>query len=105
MEVPAIPCEQTPRLTTSPRNPIITLPDGAEMVRSDGAVLGLRLVVGDVEIPSFNLAALPVGEEPQPATGPARSSGGNLLAAESDVGDPYDLAIVPQIEHPVRGAN
>ncbi len=81
------------------RNLIVTLPDGTQMVILDGAVVVPRIVVGDVEIPSVNLAALLIGEEPQPAAGPARSSGGNFLAAEGDVGNPHGLGdLLPPTE-------
>ena len=81
------------------RNLIVTLPDGTQMVILDGAVVVPRIVVGDVEIPSVNLAALLIGDEPQPAAGPARSSGGNFLAAEGDVGNPHDLGdLLPPTE-------
>ena len=81
------------------RNLIVTLPDGTQMVILDGAVIVPRIVVGDVEIPSVNLAALLIGEEPQPAAGPPRSSGGNFLAAEGDVGDPHGLGdLLPPTE-------
>ncbi|WP_449471580.1 VCBS domain-containing protein [Sphingobium chungangianum] len=81
------------------RNLIVTLPDGTQMVILDGAVVMPHIVVGDVEIPSVNLAALLIGEEPQPAAGPARSSGGNFLAAEGDVGNPHGLGdLLPPTE-------
>ncbi|GLV25702.1 VCBS domain-containing protein [Sphingobium sp. Cam5-1] len=81
------------------RNLIVTLPDGTQMVILDGAVVMPHIIVGDVEIPSVNLAALLIGEEPQPAAGPARSSGGNFLAAEGDVGNPHGLGdLLPPTE-------
>jgi large repetitive protein len=81
------------------RNLVVTLPDGTQMVILDGAVVVPRIVVGDVEIPSVNLAALLIGEEPQPAAGPARSSGGNFLAADGEVGDPHGLGdLLPPTE-------
>ncbi|WP_081570420.1 beta strand repeat-containing protein [Sphingobium herbicidovorans] len=81
------------------RNLVVTLPDGTQMVILDGAVVVPRIVVGDVEIPSVNLAALLIGEEPQPAAGPARSSGGNFLAADGKLGDPYALGdLLPPTE-------
>jgi VCBS repeat-containing protein len=81
------------------RNLVVTLPDGTQMVILDGAVVVPRIVVGDVEIPPVNLAALLIGEEPQPAAGPARSSGGNFLAADGDVGDLHGLGdLLPPTE-------
>ncbi|WP_197707326.1 VCBS domain-containing protein [Sphingobium sp. LB126] len=81
------------------RNLIVHLPDGTEMVIVDGAVVMPQLVVGDVEIPSVNLAALLIGQEPQPAAGPARSSGGNFIGPDGDVGDPHGLGdLLPPTE-------
>ena len=81
------------------RNLIVTLPDGTQMVILDGAVVMPHIVVGDVEIPSVNLAALLIGEEPQPAAGPARSSGGNFLAGDGAIGDPFALGdLLPPTE-------
>jgi hypothetical protein len=81
------------------RNLIVHLPDGTELVILDGAVLVPRIVVGDIEIPAVNLAALLIGEEPQPAAGPARSSGGNFLADEGEIGDPDALGdLLPPTE-------
>ncbi|HJT39515.1 MAG TPA: VCBS domain-containing protein, partial [Sphingobium sp.] len=81
------------------RNLVVTLPDGTQMVILDGAVVVPRIVVGDVEIPSVNLAALLIGEEPQPAAGPPRSSGGNFLADDGAIGDPFGLGdLLPPTE-------
>ena len=43
-----------------------------------GAVFVPQLVIGDVEVPATNLAALLIDSEPQPAAGPLPSSGGNF---------------------------
>jgi VCBS repeat-containing protein len=87
------------QIEVSGRNLIVHLPDGTEMVILDGAVVMPRLVVGDVEIPAVNLAALLIGEEPQPAAGPARSSGGNFIGPDGDVGDPHGLGdLLPPTE-------
>ncbi|UZW55458.1 Ig-like domain-containing protein [Sphingobium sp. JS3065] len=87
------------RIEVSGRNLIVHLPDGTDLVILDGAVVMPRLVVGDVEIPSVNLAALLIGEEPQPAAGPPRSSGGNFIGPDGDVGDPHGLGdLLPPTE-------
>ncbi|AMK22831.1 MULTISPECIES: Ig-like domain-containing protein [unclassified Sphingobium] len=87
------------QIEVSGRNLIVHLPDGTDMVILDGAVVMPRLVVGDVEIPSVNLAALLIGEEPQPAAGPPRSSGGNFLGPDGNVGDPHGLGdLLPPTE-------
>ncbi|KXU30871.1 lysis protein [Sphingobium sp. 22B] len=86
-------------IEVSGRNLIVHLPDGTDLVILDGAVVMPRLVVGDVEIPSVNLAALLIGEEPQPAAGPPRSSGGNFTGPDGDVGDPHGLGdLLPPTE-------
>ncbi|WP_242122795.1 VCBS domain-containing protein [Sphingobium sp. Sx8-8] len=87
------------QIEVSGRNLIVHLPDGTDMVILDGAVVMPQLVVGDVQIPSVNLAALLIGEEPQPAAGPPRSSGGNFLGPDGDVGDPHRLGdLLPPTE-------
>ena len=48
------------------------MPDGTQMVIIDGAVFVPQLVLGGVEVPATNLAALLIGQEPQPAAGEAR---------------------------------
>jgi len=62
------------------RNLVIDLPDGGQMVIIDGAVFVPQLVLGGVEVPATNLAALLVGQEIAPAAGegPPQSSGGNF---------------------------
>jgi VCBS repeat-containing protein len=51
------------------RNLVIDLPDGTQMVIVDGAVFVPRLVLGDVEVPATNLAALLIDSEIRPAAG------------------------------------
>ena len=60
------------------RDLVVTLPDGSQMVIPGGAVFVPQLVIGDVEVPASNLAALLIDSEPQPAAGPPLSSGGNF---------------------------
>ena len=87
------------QIAVSGRNLVVSLPDGTQLVILEGAVAVPRLVVGDVEIPSVNLAALLIGEEPQPAAGPPRSSGGNFLADDCAIGDPFGLGdLLPPTE-------
>ena len=62
------------------RDLIINMPDGTQMVIPGGAVFVPQLVIGDVEVPATNLAALLVNSEPQPASGLLPSSGGNFAA-------------------------
>ncbi|WP_150293535.1 beta strand repeat-containing protein, partial [Sphingobium estronivorans] len=87
------------RIEVEGRNLIVHLPDGTDLLIVDGAVVVPQLVVGDVEIPSVNLAALLIGEEPQPAAGPPRSSGGNFAGPDGTVGDPHGLGdLLPPTE-------
>ena len=60
------------------RDLVINMPDGTQMVIPNGAVFVPQLVIGDVQLPASNLAALLVESEPQPAAGQLQSSGGNF---------------------------
>ncbi len=61
------------------RNLVVDLPDGTQLIIIDGAIFVPQLVLNGVEVPSTNLAALLIGQEPQPAAGEApQSSGGNF---------------------------
>ncbi len=60
------------------RDLVIDMPDGSHKIVVDGAVFVPHLVLGDVEVPPTNLAALLIDSEPQPAAGPPQSSGGNF---------------------------
>ena len=61
------------------RNLVINMPDGTQLVIVDGAIFVPQLVLGGVEVPASNVAALLIGQEPQPAAGETPpSSGGNF---------------------------
>ncbi|MEO5810278.1 MAG: hypothetical protein ABIR51_09545, partial [Sphingomicrobium sp.] len=60
------------------RDLVIDMPDGSHKIVVDGAVFVPHLVLGDVEVPPTNLAALLIDSEPKPAAGPPQSSGGNF---------------------------
>src|SRR5574338_234125 len=60
------------------RNLVVMLPNGEQIVIVDGAVFVPQLVVGGVEVPATNLAALLIDTEPKPAAGTPQSSGGNF---------------------------
>ena len=86
------------------RNLVVDLPDGTQMIIIDGAVFVPQLVLGTVEVPSSNLAALLINSEPVPAAGPPQSSGGNFalppppLDPGVPLGDllpPTDLSYTP----------
>ena len=74
------------QVAVSGRDLVIQLPDGTQLIIEDGAVFVPQLVIGDVEIPAVNLAALLIGNEPQPAAGGPQSSGGNFAVAVGDIG-------------------
>ncbi|HET7709930.1 MAG TPA: VCBS domain-containing protein, partial [Sphingomicrobium sp.] len=79
------------------RNLVIDMPDGTQMVIVDGAVFVPQLVLGGVEVPSANVAALLIDSEPVPAAGNPQSSGGNfgLPPAPLDPGVPLGDLIPP----------
>ena len=61
------------------RNLVINMPDGTQLVIVDGAVFVPQLVLDGVQVPATNVAALLIGQEPQPAAGELPpSSGGNF---------------------------
>ncbi|MES2783806.1 MAG: Ig-like domain-containing protein, partial [Pseudomonadota bacterium] len=73
------------------RDLIIQMPDGTQMIVPDGAVFVPQIVVDGVAVPPLNIAALLIGQEPQPAAGLPQSSGGNFAETVGDIGDPFDL--------------
>ena len=79
------------------RDLVIDMPDGTHMVIVDGAVFVPQLVLGGVEVPATNVAALLIDSEPQPAAGPPQSSGGNfeVPVAPLDPGVPLGDLIPP----------
>jgi len=87
------------------RDLVITLPDGSTMTIPNGAVFVPQLVIGDVEVPPANLAALLIDAEPRPASGtPQMSSGGNFAGdvPPLDPGVPLgDLLPPTQMTFPV----
>ena len=93
------------------RDLVINMPDGTQMVIPGGAVFVPQLVIGDVEVPANNLAALLVDSEPKPAAGGLQSSGGNFanpvppLDPGVPLGDlipPTELTYVPPEFHEVN---
>ncbi|MGI8932369.1 MAG: Ig-like domain-containing protein, partial [Sphingomicrobium sp.] len=82
------------------RNLVVNLPDGTQMVIIDGAVFVPRLVLGTVEVPATNLAALLIDSEPRPAAGtPPPSGGGNfaLPPGPLDPGVPLGDLLPPTV--------
>ena len=69
------------------RNLVINMPDGTQLIIVDGAVFVPQLVLGGVEVPATNVAALLIGQEPQPAAGELPpSSGGNFALPPPPLG-------------------
>ena len=78
-------------IKVSGRDLIIQMPDGTQMVVPDGAIFVPQIVVDGVAVPPLNIAALLIGQEPQPAAGRPQSSGGNFSQTPGDIGDPFGL--------------
>ena len=83
------------------RDLIVNMPDGTQMVIPGGAVFVPQIVIGDVQVPPTNLAALLIDNEPQPAAGPPQSSGGNFAdpVPPLDPGAPLGDLIPPTELH------
>jgi T1SS-143 domain-containing protein len=80
------------------RNLVVDMPDGTQLIIIDGAVFVPQLVLGGVEVPATNVAALLIGQEVQPAAGEnVPSSGGNfgLPPGPLDPGVPLGDLIPP----------
>ena len=78
---------------------VIILADGTRIVVPDGAIIVPQIVVDGVTLPAANVAALLVGNEPEPAGGPAQSSGGNFSVDPGDIQDAYGLGdLLPYTE-------
>jgi len=81
------------------RNLVVNLPDGQQIVIVDGAVFVPQLVVGGVELPSTNLAALLIDTEPKPAAGNTPSSGGDFADPVPPLDPGHDLGdLIPPTE-------
>ncbi|MCT2558920.1 DUF5801 domain-containing protein [Tsuneonella sp. YG55] len=81
------------------RDLVVVGADGVRYVIPDGAIIVPQLVIGDVAIPPLNLAALLVGNEPQPAAGNPQSSGGNFASAVGPIQAAYGLGdLLPYTE-------
>ncbi|WP_435200393.1 DUF5801 repeats-in-toxin domain-containing protein, partial [Qipengyuania sp. 902] len=78
---------------------IVVLDDGSVIRVPDGAIIVPQFVIGDVQIPPQNIAALLTGNEPQPAAGAPQSSGGNFGQNVGDIQDAYALGdLLPYTE-------
>jgi VCBS repeat-containing protein len=84
-------------IRVSGRDLLVMLPDGTQMVIVDGAVFVPQLVINDIEVPSTNLAALLIEQEPRPASGVPQSGGGNFATPVGplDPGAPLGDLLAP----------
>ena len=81
------------------RDLIVQMPDGQVFIIPDGAVFVPQIVVDGVTVPPFNLAALLIGNEPQPAAGSPQSSGGNFADPTAPLQAAYGLGdLLPYTE-------
>ncbi|MXP41610.1 tandem-95 repeat protein [Altererythrobacter soli] len=81
------------------RDLVVIGADGARYVIVDGAMVVPQIVVEGVAVPPANLAALLVGNEPEPAAGPPRSSGGNFADPVGPLQDAFGLGdLLPYTE-------
>ena len=85
------------------RDLVFVAENGITYVVLDGAVFVPQIVVDGITVPPLNLAALLLGDEPEPAAGPLGSSGNNFaydvapMQAAFDLGDllPYTDVSTP----------
>ena len=81
------------------RDLVVDLPDGTQLVIVDGAVFVPQIVLGTIEVPAGNLAALLIGSEPTPAAGHPQSSGGNFAVPVAPLDPGVDLGdLIPPTE-------
>ncbi len=78
---------------------VITLPDGQTVVIVDGALRLPQIMIGTINIPLNNIAALLAEQAPKPEAGAPQSSGGNFAEPVGDIGDPFALGdLLPPTE-------
>ena len=85
------------------RDLVIRTADGTVYIIPDGAIVVPQLVVEGVSVPPLNLAALLVGNEPQPAAGETQSSGGNFADPVDPIQDAFargDLLPYTELQFP-----
>ncbi|MCC6926362.1 VCBS domain-containing protein, partial [Novosphingobium sp.] len=86
-------------ITVRGRDLVVTLDDGRTLIIPDGAVFVPQIVSQGVVVPPLNLAALLIGNEPEPAAGPVRSSGGNFEVPVDPLQNAYNLGdLLPYTE-------
>ncbi|WP_194294386.1 Ig-like domain-containing protein, partial [Aurantiacibacter luteus] len=80
---------------------VIVLSDGTRLVVPDGAIIVPQLIVDGVPIPPANVAALLIGNEPEPAVIQTPSSGGNFAYDPGSIQSAFDLGdLLPYTELP-----
>ncbi|MEE4317546.1 MAG: VCBS domain-containing protein [Erythrobacter sp.] len=90
------------RLEADGSDLVIILTDGTRILVPDGIILVPEIIVDGTQIPPANVAALLVGNEPEPAAGPNPSSGGNFAVDPTDIQAAFDLGdLLPYTELPV----
>jgi hypothetical protein len=81
------------------RDLLIVLSDGEKIIVPDGAVVVPQIIADNAIVPPANIAALLIGNEVQPAAGPASSSGGNFATNEGAIQAAYGLGnLLPYTE-------
>ncbi|MEO5706665.1 MAG: Ig-like domain-containing protein, partial [Alteraurantiacibacter sp.] len=87
------------RVFADGRDLVIILADGRQIVVPDGAIILPQLVVGETAVPPANLAALLLGNEPEPAAGAPQSSGGDFATDPGDIQAAFDIGnLLPYTE-------
>ena len=86
-------------ITVQGRDLLIQLDDGRIYVIADGAIYVPEIVIDGVAIPALNFAALLIGNEPEPAAGGVRSSGGNFAESVDPIQAAFGLGnLLPYTE-------
>jgi VCBS repeat-containing protein len=81
------------------RDLVIRMDDGRVFVIPDGAIFVPQIVVDGVAVPPLNLAALLIGQQPEPAAGTVSSSGGNFADPNAPIQDAFGLGdLLPYTE-------
>ncbi|QFT76811.1 DUF5801 repeats-in-toxin domain-containing protein [Erythrobacter sp. THAF29] len=78
-------------LSVEGRDLVITLEDGSRIVIPDGAINVPQILIDGVVVPPQTVAALLLGNEPEPAAGAPQSSGGNFADDEGAIQDAFDI--------------
>ncbi len=97
------PGQTIARLEADGLDLVIILNDGTRIVVPDGTILVPQLIVDGTPIPAANVAALLIGNEPEPEAGINPSSGGNFAVDPGAIQAAFDLGdLLPYTELPVN---